>query len=410
MTARSYWPLVPSVFAQSMVVTTVGFLAPLLLVMAEDLEVSAARIGQLVVLTSVPWALGAPLWGLLSDRLGRRPVIIVALLGVAACTIAGAFATRYWMLAALRLLTGCFGSGGPPTILAGLVDHYPPAQRGRMIGWTTTSFSFAALLGVPAVGAVGGVWGWRAAFVVAGLGLVVAALFVWLAYPRAAPQISAGETPWQAYRYLFGRPHLTTLLLSNLCERVTFMVVTLYLASFLIQRYGLDPVTVAPALFLIAVGALIGAVGGGFVADRFDRVGLASVMLVLSGLCGLAAFVWPAHLALSVGAGFGFGLSNAASRVPFMAIVLGLSEQHRGALNGLIAMSHQVGWALGAGVGGWILSVGGYRGVGEFTLAAALASAGLVVVARAAARAAPAGESVVSSPRAPTAPDPGLQE
>ena len=60
--------------------------------------------------------------------------------------------------------------------------------------------------------------------------------------------------------------------------------------------------------------------------------------------------------------------------------MLGLSEQHRGALNGLIAMSHQVGWALGAGVGGWILSVGGYRGVGEFTLAAALASAGLVVV------------------------------
>ena len=387
MTTRSYWPLVPSVFAQSMVVTTIGFLAPLLLVMAEDLEVSAARIGQLVVLTSVPWALGAPFWGLLSDRLGRRPVIIVALLGVAACTIAGAFATRYWMLAALRLLTGCFGSGGPPTILAGLVDYYPAAQRGRMIGWTTTSFSFAALLGVPAVGAVGGVWGWRAAFVVTGLGLVVAALFVWLAYPRAAPQLSARDTPLQAYRYLFGRPYLTTLLLSNLCERVTFMVVTLYLASFLIQRYGLDPVTVAPALFLIAVGALVGAVGGGFVADRFDRVGLATVMLVLSGLCGLAAFAWPAHLALSVGAGFGFGLANAVSRVPFIAIVLGLSEQHRGALNGLIAMSHQVGWALGAGVGGWILSVGGYRGVGELTLAAALASAGLVVVARAAARA-----------------------
>jgi predicted MFS family arabinose efflux permease len=217
---------------------------------------------------------------------------------------------------------------------------------------------------------------------VAGLGLVVAAVFVWLAYPRAAPQFSVGDTPLQAYRHFFARPHLATLLLSNLCERATFMVVTLYLASFLIQRYGLDPVTVAPALFVVAVGALVGAVGGGFVADRFDRVGLASVMLVLSGLCGLTAFVWPAHLVLSIGAGFGFGLSNAASRVPFMAIVLGLSEQHRGALNGLIATSHQVGWALGAGIGGWILTVGGYRGLGVFTLVAALGSAGLVLVVR----------------------------
>ena len=46
-----------------------------------------------------------------------------------------------------------------------------------------SGFSFAALIGVPLVGAVGGLAGWRAAFVVTGLALVAVAVFVWLAFP-----------------------------------------------------------------------------------------------------------------------------------------------------------------------------------------------------------------------------------
>ena len=67
--------------------------------------------------------------------------------------------------------------------MAGIGDLYPPRQRGRAVGWSMSGFSFAALIGVPLVGAVGGLAGWRAALVVTGLALVAVAVFVWLAFP-----------------------------------------------------------------------------------------------------------------------------------------------------------------------------------------------------------------------------------
>ncbi|HEX2171770.1 MAG TPA: MFS transporter [Dehalococcoidia bacterium] len=398
--SRSYWPLVPAISGLTMVVTTVGFLAPILVLLSREFEVSVAHAGQLVVLTAIPWAVVAPLSGALSDRFGRRPVIITALTGMGLATLAGAFATEFWMLAALRVVTGCFGSGGPPTIMAGLVDHYPPHQRGKVIGWSNTCFSLANLTAVPILGAAGGAWGWRAAFLIIGAGLLLGALFIWLAYPRAAPGSRNEGNPIRAYRHLFGRPHLGTFLLSNLFERLTFMVFSLYLASYLIQTYNRDPVTVAPLLFLTALGTFTGAIGGGLLADRLDRVKLAAWTLALSGLCGLATFAWPAWLVFSVAAGFGFGLTNAASRPPFMSLLLGLSDQHRGALNGLVAMSNQIGWAIGAGIGGLILGLAGYPGLGQFLFVFGLLSAALVVVARSVAYR-PAIEAAPPQPRSP---------
>ena len=378
----SYWPLAPAVGALAMVVTTVSFLAPLLIAISNDLGVTLELAGALVVTTTIPWALVAPFSGLLSDRLGRRPVILAALSGMGLATILGAFATEFWTLMLLRFVTGIFGSGGPPTIMAGLIDYYPPQRRGTAIGWSNTSFSFASLIGVPLVGAIGGLWGWRMAFLVTGVGLLVAAVFIRLGYPAVHQGGSGSGNAVRAYGHLFRLPQLGTLLASNLCERVTFMVVTLYLASFLIQRYLLTPVSVAPALALVALGAITGALTGGFLADRLPRASLAALSLGLSGLFGVAVFVWPAHLGLSILAGFAFGLTNAASRPPFIALVLGLTDQHRGALNGLIASSNQIGWAIGAGVGGLVLGLAGYGGLGLLVGCFASLSAGLVLLAR----------------------------
>jgi predicted MFS family arabinose efflux permease len=209
---------------------------------------------------------------------------------------------------------------------------------------------------------------------------------IWLTYPRLTAGSSGSANPLQAYRYLFGRPHLLTLLLANLAERVTYSTFTVFMPALLIQSYGLDLVSIAPALAVIAIGALAGTVAGGQFADRFDRLRMALTTLVVSGLCGLALYVWPLHLAFSVLIGCCFGLANSAGRPPFTAMLLGLTERHRGAINGLFALTNQMGSAFGAGFGGAMLAWAGYSGLGPLALGFAILASALILSARTATR------------------------
>ncbi|HEX2173967.1 MAG TPA: MFS transporter [Dehalococcoidia bacterium] len=358
--------------------TTIGFLAPVLTVLAAEFRVSLAEAGQLVVVTAVAWAAAALFMGLVSDRFGRRRVLVVCLLGMAASTLAGSLVTDFRLLLLLRLLTGICGSGAPPAILGGITDLYPLHQRGRAIGIAQSGFNFATLLGVPAVGAIGGWLGWRSSFVVVGCALLAASLLVRLTFPAGRRRGQGAGNPLQAYRHLFGLPRLPTLLVSNVFERITYMAMNLYFASFLIQTYSLTALSVAPALAIVAVGTIIGTLVGGIAADRYNRPKVVALGLAVSGLFGGLTFLWPAHLAVSVLGGVGFGLTNAVSRPGHFSLILGLSDRHRGGMAGLIAFTNQSGWALGAAIGGVIINWAGFTGLGALIVALVIAACGLL--------------------------------
>src|SRR5882672_1016784 len=78
--------------------TAIAMIGPLLVDLSRDLDVPLAQAGLLGAALSLPWALGAPLSGLLSDRLGRRPLMVLALCGVGGATISSAFATSFPIL------------------------------------------------------------------------------------------------------------------------------------------------------------------------------------------------------------------------------------------------------------------------------------------------------------------------
>ncbi|GAB4462526.1 MAG: tetracycline resistance MFS efflux pump [Armatimonadaceae bacterium] len=134
----------------------------------------AAFIGALLAASySLTQFLVAPLWGRYSDRVGRRPVILVSLLGVGlAFILFGLAGDRLWMLFAARLLAGLLSSASIGVSFAYVADVTPPEKRAMGLGLLGACFGLGFMMG-PALGGLLGHFNLALpAFVAAGMALI----------------------------------------------------------------------------------------------------------------------------------------------------------------------------------------------------------------------------------------------
>jgi len=359
------------------IVTSVMMIGPLLLDISRDLGISLAEAGLLAAAAAVPQALGSPFSGLLSDRLGRRPMIVFALGSVGVLAFAAALAPGFATLAAIRFATGLLGSLAPTSLMAAVGDLFPTARRARAMGWFNMGFSFAAIAGVPVMSAVGGVLGWRWAFATIGGALLILTLCVWRWFPRIPP-MAVGTSVLATYRAVWGVRGLLNVLGANLMERSLFSMVTIYLPAFLMLSYHMSAMGVAPVLAIVAVGTIAGNMLGGWLGDRFVKPGIFAAAQIAAGTLGLTLFSATLTFPAAVGLAALLSMVNASSRPAFLAYGSDLAPGQRGALFGLIALSNQSGLVIGSVVGAAVLGSGGYTGfaiaaLSQGALAAAMA-------------------------------------
>jgi predicted MFS family arabinose efflux permease len=360
------------------IVTSVTMIGPLLVDIAADLDVSLGQAGLLAAAAGVPQALFSPFSGLLSDRLGRKPMIVIAFGSVAVLSVAAALAPGFAALVVVRFLAGLLGSLAPTSLMASVADLFPSERRARAMGWFNMGFSFAAIGGVPIMGAVGGALGWRWAFVAIALVMLALGAGVQLWFPRIPP-VAAGTSVLATYHAVWGVPRLLPLLGANLMERSLFAMVAIYLPAFVMLSFHMTAVGVAPVLALVAIGAITGNVLGGRLGDRFHKPAIFVIAQIISAGLGLALFGAGLPFAPIVALAIALTLCNAASRPAFLAYGSELAPKQRGALFGLIALTNQSGLVIGSAVGAAAIGNGGYRGMALAAVAQGLVAAGLAL-------------------------------
>jgi len=129
-----------------------GIVLPLLPTYAAAFHVSPAAIGFLVTSFSLLQLVAVPVWGAISDRFGRRPVLIVGLVGSTASYVLFAVAGSYWALLVSRIVAGAMGA----TIgvaQAYIADITAPERRAHAMGILGAAFAMGFILG-PALGGI----------------------------------------------------------------------------------------------------------------------------------------------------------------------------------------------------------------------------------------------------------------
>ena len=270
-------------FAQAFMV------APILPQLAQAFHTDSGTIGLAVPAYLVPYGVMTLLWGPLSDRVGRRPIILGSLLTFAVLTAGTALSGTAGMFMLMRLVTGAAASGVVPISLALIGDVFPFAQRGRALGWL-----FGGMAGGIAVGSTAGAVaepfiGWEGLFFVSSVGILAIGVLSVFLLPVSHTRRDA--PPWNAVIAAYGK------LLSISRGRRTYSYVLLnavlhsgiytWLGLYLVQRFGLGPIGVGLALLGYGIpGFLFGPIIGKL-ADRYGRARIIPVGVLVAGVCAL---------------------------------------------------------------------------------------------------------------------------
>jgi DHA1 family multidrug resistance protein-like MFS transporter len=111
-----------------------GIIIPILPFYIESMGAGGTELGLLVASYAVMRLIFGPIWGSLSDRVGRKPILLVGILGYAVTMVWFGLATRLWMLFAARILSSVLSSATAPTTMAFIGDSTPEKERGSGMG------------------------------------------------------------------------------------------------------------------------------------------------------------------------------------------------------------------------------------------------------------------------------------
>lgn len=261
-----------------------GMVLPVMPFYIEKLGAGGRELGWLTATYALMQLICAPLWGILSDRVGRKPVLTLGVLGYAVSLFMFGLATSYWILFAARSLSGVLSSATMPTAMAFIGDSAPEKERSGGMGRLGAAMGVGVVAG-PLLG------GWLSAdslslpfFVGAGMAFAAFLLVILILPESHCPQSAAhrqARLTRDVLRQTFLSPAGVLLLL--------IFIMSFSLAGFqgimglyVVDKFGFD--TRQVGTIWMVMGAMLVVVQGGLTGPLTRRLG--ELPLIFAGLAG----------------------------------------------------------------------------------------------------------------------------
>jgi predicted MFS family arabinose efflux permease len=368
-------------------ITTLMFAAPapFLTDIARDLDVGVSLVGQV---TAAMLILAAPLGlvtGPIADVYGARHLIVLGLCGTTACLLIFGFAPIFPVLF-VASIAGAWSEATVPGLSLAIAGtrFAGPASR-RAIGWIVGALASAPIVGVPLLTTIGGIAGWRAAFLAAGgtAVVIVVLVAVWLPDDRRRPEDRLRlKTLLNAYRPLLHHTAMRGLYACTVLRSLSWLGLLTYFGALLRDRFALSTSAVGWVYMLAGAGYLLGSLLAGGPLARLPARPVVAISNVTMGLLMAVAFAAVLDTRLTIALLPVAAFAGAVGWVGLTALLARDTPAGAGTTMVLNGSLFNLGAAAGAGLGGMLLGVGGYTAVAVGLPLFALGSALCLVIRR----------------------------
>ena len=368
-----FWIVTSIAFINSVSFTII---IPTLYPYAKQFGLTDFEASLLTTAYSLSQFLGTPILGQLSDRLGRKPLLVVSLLGTVASNLLAAVAGVPWLLFGARILDGVTG-GNNSVAQAVISDITSPEQRTQAFGIYSGLFRLGFVAGPPlsylaqSVPPIQlGPWGVSSlgmSFLVSAAIALIAAVLCFFFLSETKADAETGDTPQDKkmrkkldFVSLFtalGRPVVGRILLMTFLNGFTFTIFTFAFQPFFINVLGQDAKNLAIAFVAFGILAFLSQV---FLLEplrkRFSIVNVLVGALICRGVLFILMPALPNIVAFSVLLGF-FGLVNAFP-MPLIDSILSTrsNQKEQGEVLGLNASYLSISNAFGPAVAGLLVT------------------------------------------------------
>ena len=341
-----------------------GITIPVLPVYAEGyFKLSGLQIAGLTSMFFAAQFIGAPILGRLSDRVGRRPVLIASQLGTLTGAILTAVARSPIYLVVARLVDGLTG-GNISVAQAYLTDITPPADRAKSVGLVIAAFGLGFIIG-PAFGAfMSASFGPRITFGCAAFASVCTILLSIFLLEESLPEdkrTSAIKAPEKSTRDIISNPQIARILVIGLLGQIAVFafnsVFILWVDKVVLPGWPIDRVQRATGVVFIFVGIVTVITQGGVIGPVVRKIGEAKGVIMGGFLRvlgnGIMAFfprIYPAAAGSAI-AGIGGGIAQpcASALLTFHA-----PDVARGRIIGINQSAMSLGNIIGPLLGGFV--------------------------------------------------------
>ena len=350
------------VFASS---SQIMIISPILPRISEQLDIAATLLGTLVTSYAVMVGVCALIAGPVSDKIGRRKILLYGAGGMSLALALHSIAFDYYSLLTVRALAGVAGGILSGSAVAYVGDYFPYEKRGWANGWIMSGIAAGQILGIPMGTVLAEHTGFRIPFLVFGIIMSLAFLLIYRYVPQ--PNVALNETRitiinvLKRYYEILQRREVLAASVTYILMFFSISVYIVFLPTWLETEFNVGGNAIATVYLVGGLANVLVGPQAGKLSDRFGRKNIIIISCYGTAVTmGITTFAiiefWHAYVL------FFLTMVLVAARIsPFQALVTELvTSEKRGIMMSLLVSIGQIGYGMGGAIAGPAYVSSGY--------------------------------------------------